>query len=178
VPPVRRAIELDPLVTAGYNNLAILLMAMGELDEAQAAARHILSLSANQPGAHSIISRCLLLQGKPEAALAEAGREGDPVFRGQVMILALDALGRREEADRLLQKYVEDYKDPAAVQVATIYAHRGNVDEAFAWLDHAYEMRDGGLSEMLMEPMYACLHDDPRWPAFLQKMGLPTSQAG
>jgi adenylate cyclase len=178
VPLVRRAIELDPLVTAGYNNLAILLMAMGELDEAQAAARHILSLSANQPGAHSIISRCLLLQGKPEAALAEAGREGDPVFRGQVMILALDALGRREEADRLLQKYVEDYKDPAAVQVATIYAHRGNVDEAFAWLDHAYEMRDGGLSEMLMEPMYACLHDDPRWPAFLEKMGLPTSQAG
>jgi hypothetical protein len=62
-----------------------------------------------------------------------------------------------------------------AVQIAGIYARRGNADEAFSWLEHAYEVRDGGLSEMLGDPLFAGLHDDPRWPAFLEKMGLPTA---
>ncbi len=173
---VRKSIELDPLVTAGYNNLAHVLTAAGKLEEAKAAARHILSLSPVQPGAHSIIARCLLLQGEPEAALAEAEQERDPTWRGYVTALALDALGRRQEAEQVLEKYIEDYRDLMAVQIAGIYARRGNADEAFSWLEHAYEVRDGGLSEMLGEPLFAGLHDDPRWPAFLEKMGLPTAQ--
>ena len=74
-------------------------------------------------------------------------------------------------------RYIEDYRDRMAVQVATIYARRGDVDKAFDWLDHSYEVRDGGLSEMLGNPLFACLHDDPRWTEFLEKMGLPTSVA-
>jgi tetratricopeptide (TPR) repeat protein len=171
---VRKAIELDPLMTAGYNNIAHVLVAMGRLDEAQAAARQILALNPVQPGAHSIIAKCYLMQGNPEAALAEAEQEQDRSWGEYLIALALDAMGRREEADQLLQKYVEDFRDRMAVQVAGIYAHRGDVDEAFAWLDHAYKVRDGGLSEMLGDPMLANLHDDPRWTAFLGKMGLPT----
>jgi tetratricopeptide (TPR) repeat protein len=174
---VKKAIELDPLMTAGYNNIAHVLTAMGRLDEAQEAARHIVSLNPVQPGAHGIIAKCYLLQGNPDAALAEADQEQDRSWRDYVSVMALDALGRREEADQLLQRYVEDFKDRMAVQVAGIYAHRGDVEEALSWLDYAYEVRDGGLSEMLGEPLFACLHDDPRWTEFLEKMGLPTSVA-
>ncbi len=172
---VRKAIELDPLVTAGYNNLAHVLTATGELEQAKAAARHILSLSPVQPAAHSTIARCLLLQGKSDSALAEAEREPDPSWRGYVTVMALDALGRCEEADQVLGKYVEEYRDQMAVQIAAIYAQRGNLDEAFSWLEHAFKVRDGGLSEMLGEPFFACLRDDPRWTAFVEKMGFPTS---
>jgi TolB-like protein/Flp pilus assembly protein TadD len=174
---VKKAIELDPLMTAGYNNIAHVLTAMGRLDEAQEAARHIVSLNPVPPGAHGIIAKCYLLQGNPDAALAEADQEQDRSWRDYVSVMALDALGRREEADQLLQRYVEDFKDRMAVQVAGIYAHRGDVEEALSWLDYAYEVRDGGLSEMLGEPLFACLHDDPRWTEFLEKMGLPTSVA-
>jgi TolB-like protein/Tfp pilus assembly protein PilF len=172
---VDKAIELDPLVTAGYNNRTFVLISLGRLDEAMEAARHILSLNPVQPGAHGAIARCLLLKNEPEAALAEIEKEADPSWRDEIKIMALDALGRHDEAEQLLERYIEEFNDRMAVQVATIYARRGDVDKAFDWLDHSYEVRDGGLSEMLGNPLFVSLHDDPRWTAFLEKMGLPTS---
>ena len=52
-------------------------------------------------------------------------------------------------------------------------AYRGEIDDAFEWLDVGYENRDTGLPFMLLEPLLRNLHDDPRWAAFLEKMGLP-----
>ena len=34
-------------------------------------------------------------------------------------------------------------------------------------------LRDGGLADMLADPLLANLHGDPRWEPFLDKMGLP-----
>ena len=59
------------------------------------------------------------------------------------------------------------------MQIADIYAWRGEADNAFIWLNTAYEQRDGGLMELLMDPLLVSLKSDPRWPAFLNKMGLP-----
>ena len=61
----------------------------------------------------------------------------------------------------------------AAYQVAEVYAFRGEIDLAFDWLDQAYDNRDGGMTSMLLEPLLANLHDDPRWTALLDRMGLP-----
>ncbi len=169
----RKAIELDPLTSAGYNNLALYCRAAGDLDGAQEAARHLLRLNPSHPGAHHVIALCLLSQGRLEAALAEIEQEPDRIFRGYVTIMVLDSMGRHEEAAQLLEKYVSEYGELAACQIATVHAHRGHLDEAFAWLDRAYELRDGGLSELHSMPEFASLHGDPRWPAFLEKMGLP-----
>ena len=61
----------------------------------------------------------------------------------------------------------------AAYQVAEVYAFRGEIDLAFDWLDQAYDNRDGGMTSMLLEPLLANLHDDPRWEQLIDKMGLP-----
>ena len=53
-----------------------------------------------------------------------------------------------------------------------VYAFRGEIDNAFDWLEQAYENRDSGIIEMLMDPLLTNLHDDPRWEPFLDKMGL------
>jgi hypothetical protein len=41
------------------------------------------------------------------------------------------------------------------------------------WLDTAYEERDSFLAEILLIPTLASLKSVPRWPTFLDKMGLP-----
>ncbi len=48
----------------------------------------------------------------------------------------------------------------------------GEVDSAIEWLERAYRQRDPGLSSLKLDPLLANLHDDPRWPVFLEKMGL------
>ena len=60
-----------------------------------------------------------------------------------------------------------------AFQIAEIHAFRGEVDEAFEWLDRAYELRDPGLLFMRGTPLLTSLEADPRYSALLERMGLP-----
>ena len=57
-------------------------------------------------------------------------------------------------------------------QIAVAHACRGESDEAFKWLERAYELRDSGIPATKMLPMLASLHSDPRWPRFLEKIGM------
>jgi hypothetical protein len=53
-----------------------------------------------------------------------------------------------------------------------VYAARGATDLTFEWLERAYTQRDPGLSEIKAVPYLRPLHADPRWGAFLRRMGL------
>ena len=53
-----------------------------------------------------------------------------------------------------------------------MYAWRGENDEAFEWLEMALEQHDSDLSYILMNNALFRLKDDPRFPIFLEKMGL------
>ena len=58
-------------------------------------------------------------------------------------------------------------------EIATIYAFRNQPDEAFEWLDRAYEQRDPSLMATKVQPLLKSLHNDPRYAAFLKKLNLP-----
>jgi adenylate cyclase len=88
-------------------------------------------------------------------------------------VLALSALGRHSESEQALVLFIEEYKESAAFSIADAYAWRGDADQAFMWLDTAYEQRDRYLADILLDPLLAKLKSDPRWPAFLDKMRLP-----
>jgi hypothetical protein len=65
-------------------------------------------------------------------------------------------------------EYVE-----AVVQREGKIVFTGSKDEAFKWLDLAYEQKDGSTLEILNYPETENLWGDPRWNAFLDKLGLP-----
>jgi hypothetical protein len=48
----------------------------------------------------------------------------------------------------------------------------GNKDQAFAWLDRAYEERASTLPFLMTNPTLAGLRSDPRFDALLRRMGL------
>jgi hypothetical protein len=108
-------------------------------------------------------------------ALAEMNREREPIFRELGTVLALSTLGRKAEADQALAVFIKEHNESWALTIAEAYAWRGDADQAFMWLDTAYEQRDTFLAEILLfaPTTMASLRSDPRWPAFLDKMGLP-----
>lgn len=59
------------------------------------------------------------------------------------------------------------------MQIAEAYAFRGEAARAFQWLERAYLARDSGLSLIKDDPLLKNLDNDPRYAAFLKKMGLP-----
>ena len=58
--------------------------------------------------------------------------------------------------------------------VAQAYSYRGDHDLALEWLERAYEQRDPNLIlDIVAEPLFRGMANDPRFKAFLRKMNLP-----
>lgn len=170
---VRRASKLDPLRIAPYNNLGLYAYFAGRFSEAEAAYKKVAELNPQFPGARYGLGRILLEQSKPEEALAQMLKEPDPVWRDIGSALAYHAAGKKKEADTALAQCIEKYRASSAYQIAEIHAFRGEADEAFDWLERAYQQRDGGLADMKGDPLLRNIERDPRYRAFLQKMKLP-----
>ena len=75
---------------------------------------------------------------------------------------------RRVLAGDLIAKHARD----GPYQVAEVYAARGEADAAFEWLDRARVERDTGLTGVKTDPSVRPVRGDPRWAAFLNRIGL------
>lgn len=168
----RRSTDQDPLSTANYFNLGRVLHAMDRHVEAEAAFRKTLELASQMAAEHAWFSMTLAAQGRGEEALAEAKRELEEWARLWALAIVQHGLGRRAESDEALRELIEKYADDSASQIADIHGVRGEADAAFEWLERAYAQRDGGLVPTKTNPRHRPLHSDPRWGAFLKKMGL------
>lgn len=62
---------------------------------------------------------------------------------------------------------------PRPFFVASVYAFRGESDEALKWLDTAYALREIALPLLKSQSMFGELEGDPRYKALLKKMKLP-----
>ncbi|RMF60751.1 MAG: hypothetical protein D6743_14540 [Calditrichaeota bacterium] len=169
----RRAIALDPVNAAPYVSLGLDAYFAGRLEEAEATSRKVLELNPQYPGGHMRIGRIYLEKGKPDSALLEMEKEPEPVWQMFGLALVYHALGKKREADASLAAFTKAYGNVAAYQIAEIYAYRGETNEAFEWLERAYEQRDGGLAEVKGDPLLRNIETDPRYAVFLRKMKLP-----
>jgi tetratricopeptide (TPR) repeat protein len=169
----QRVLAQEPLDLIALYNVGNVLSKQLRLDEAEAAFRRLLELNPEDWGSHTVLATIMLLQDRPQEAWNELALEVDPQQQEWGRILALPALQRRDEAAQHLDAYIHQKQSWAAYLIAQVYAWHGDVDAAFAWLERAYQQRDAAVAELAGDPLLAGLHDDPRWPQLLDKMGLP-----
>ena len=77
----------------------------------------------------------------------------------------------RQESDAALSRLLKE-SEQWGYQFASAHAGRGEVDEAFRWLERSYELHDSGIVLAKVTWSRKNLHSDPRWPRFLGKIGL------
>ena len=51
-----------------------------------------------------------------------------------------------------------------------VYASKGNVDEAFIWLEKSFQDNEIELYWLKVEPEFESLYDDPRWQEMMDKV--------
>ena len=121
---------------------------------------------------HYRLGLALLAQGHADAALREFELEPDASFHLLGAPLALDALGRRVDSDRLLAQAISDpdVTSQAAYQVALVYAARHDDSQALDWLERAWAERDTGMHWMQFDPLLSGLRTQPRFAALLAAM--------
>ncbi len=166
----QRSIALDPVSFPAYLSLGYILYCAHRLEEAADSFQMAISLNPGGQFTHALFGRVLLAQGDAPAALTLMEKETNVYQRLGGTAIVQHALGDVGASDAALKALIET---GAAIGVAEAYAFRGEIDKAFDWLHQAYDEHVWPSPHWLRDPLFANLHDDPRWEAFLDKLGLP-----
>ena len=169
---LRKATSLDPLSGNSWANLGRLLNVTGRFDEARQVLDHALAINPESDFTRFHRGMASLLDGKPEEAL-EQFRKASSAYGPAGVAMAEYTLGHAKESQQALDQEIATQSKAGAYQIAEAYAWRGEKDKAFEWLEQALAQQDGGLSYIKADPLLASLVGDPRFAAFLEKMGLP-----
>jgi len=77
---------------------------------------------------------------------------------------------RKQVINRLLERSKHSYVAP--YYIALVYTELGEKDQAFDWLEKAYEEREPYFNLFKVEPVFDSLRSDPRFLGLLKRIGL------
>ncbi len=165
------AVSLDPLNSEKYYGLGIAYYCNDSLKKAEEALRKSIHLNPDSWAVYHILSKVLLLQNKPQEALKALEKETDKGWHNMGLAVIYHYMGQTKQANEALKSLIQYNAEDMAYQIAQVYAFRKEPTKAFQWLEKAYEVHDLGLNEILSEPDFKSLHQDPRWNSFIKKLG-------
>jgi TolB-like protein/tetratricopeptide (TPR) repeat protein len=167
------ALVRDPLNFFIYDNLVNINIVEDRYAEAEAYFRKSVDLNPAQEGIHDKLALFKDGRGDLAGALTENDKVPDESSRLFSRIYFLERNGRRSEADTDFATYIAKYAAISPFLTASAYARRGDADQAFKWLERAYQQHDDGLAGLKVSYGFRNLHADPRYKAMLRKMNLP-----
>lgn len=169
----REVVERDRLSTVARRRLGFALMLAGKHDASLQVFELLLDDFPDAETVYLYIGAIRLLQGDKQAAFEAFSRETQPYYSIVGQAVGHGALGRNDEARRLLDELQNEYGDRLAVPYAWIHAHCGDFDAAFASLDRAIEARDYLLAWLRVDPLLEPLKADPRFDKSAAQLRLP-----
>jgi tetratricopeptide (TPR) repeat protein len=175
IEPIRQAIAADPLSAGWYSLLIGDLMAVGRLDEAEAATHAELALHATN-GALARLSAIETLRGNAPAAVEKAEQVPAGKPRDFALANARQIGSDRGAADAALKTLIDRYADTDAYLISRTYALRKEPDKVFEWLDRAWANRDNNISILYYDPFLLRYKTDPRFAVFCKKIGAEAAQ--
>jgi len=170
------AIARDPAGPVGHFDLALAYLKVGRVNDAAASVRTALALHPGHFGAWHVLGLTLLATGETQAAVEAMEKETTEMYRLSGLAIAHFVLGHQGEADQFLTELMEKHASKASLEVASVFAWRGDNDNAFEWLVRALENRETGLSNVASHYSLMNLHDDSRWQPFLARLGQSDAQ--
>jgi serine/threonine protein kinase/tetratricopeptide (TPR) repeat protein len=113
---------------------------------------------------------------RAHAELAEAFRLENSPWTVASLAHAWAVSGDRVQAHQMLAEIRERsaYRFVSPYFVARIFTGLGEKEQAFTWLEKAYDSRDECLTWLKVDPTMDSLRADPRYPDLLRCLGLPS----
>ena len=87
---------------------------------------------------HYNLGFLLLMRDAPETALLEMQQESIDDAKQKGLAMVYHALGRKAESDAALAGMIQNLANGDALDIADVYAFRGESDESMRWLERAY----------------------------------------
>ena len=173
----RRARDLDPLGSVG-TSIGYILFEARHYDEAIRAMRAVVGVRPEDASAYWYLGFALIANDQPEEAIpvlekALSVSERSPGVMG-VLIRAYAHSGRRSDALRVLEELKKRSQTgyvPAGAFV-NAYLGLGDKEQAFAWMERAYQERSNLLQFLKVHPFFDPLRSDPRFANLVRRVGL------
>jgi len=175
---LERGVYLDPLAQVVNTWLGQVLAWLGRFPEAIDRLRTALELDPTSWHANQILGMAYRLASNyPDAiealqtAMALAGRHPWSLMELALTYAASGSEARAEAIyDELVARSRGEYVPPTTLSFVS--AALGRVDEAFEWLERAYEEHDMLMTWVKLLPHFDPLRDDPRFEDVLRRMSL------
>ena len=179
---MKRALELDPVSMAVNTGFGHVLYLARDYDAAIAQYRQALEIDPAFGPAHLWFGRPYLQKGMYGEAVAEIQKavesSGGSTISLAVLAHAYASAGKRLEAREILQRLLEKSRTRyvPSYWIALIFVGFGDIEQAIAWLERAYEERSSWLVWIGVEPRFDPLRGDPRFASLLRRMRLEKSE--
>jgi len=168
----RELMALDPLSGTLPFSFAGRLTNVGAWEEAETITQRLVSQSPDAGFVNGYHAWVLAHTDRLDEAQEYGEKETVAFVRLNVLGVIAYMKGDMETGQAIQQELEALYGDDAAIQQASISSTTGDADLTMSWLERAYEARDPGLVNLKRDQEYIFLHDDPRFIALLEKMGL------
>jgi TolB-like protein len=175
---MQRALELDPLNDFNRSFYGWHLNYVGRYDEAIAIFKRLLPTGPNKATNHLGLWGAYYRKGMYDQALTSAKdyftSAGDGEFVG-ALGSGGDAAAYRAGMKRTGEAMAvrSRQRHVPAIRIARMFAHAGDADSAFQWLERAYEKRESPMTRLGVVWDWHSLHPDPRFQSLLRRLNLP-----
>lgn len=173
----RRAVGLDPQSVSRNSYLAAIYRKARRFDECVGQARKTVELGPNSFWGYFVLADCYDAKGMHDDAARALQRAwllyGEDPGAAARLVTAQAHGGYRA---RLLAELAHALKmlgrsNLSFGDIASYYALLGDKEEAFRYLERAYQEYDSTIFD-IQSSDFDSLRDDPRWPAFLRRLNL------
>ena len=168
---LRQALIREPLCIPCYANLSRILVQDHRWVEAEKILRRRLAIDEQDIGAHINLALVFIETGRAEEAIDIIDKwEPDEDFRLGFRSMALDELGRSDEAEQAISQLQEKFGDKPFV-LASFYGKRADVEQTLHWLGVVLDQDPGAWTYLVFDRLYDFLHTTPQWQQWLSDFG-------
>jgi len=170
------ALKIDPASSRAYMNMSFIFYFARQYDQALAQIERARALRPDPAETLFPLSIIYVEKGQFDKAIQEFLKQGNSPHGLGHLGNAYARAARKTEARAILPK-LREHVDKTGIgryEIALIYAGLRENDQAFEWLERAYQVRDKGLTYLLVDPCLDPLRADPRFKALLKRVGFPT----
>jgi eukaryotic-like serine/threonine-protein kinase len=174
-----RAVALDPLGAILTACLGWHCLFSRQIDEAIEPSLKALRIAPDLFWAHTVLGWAYEHKCMYEEAIATyqtaVALSGAMVLNVAALGHVLVVAGREQEAREVLGQLMERSKQSyvSAYDIALLHVGLDDREQALEWLERAYAERSSFLLHISWDPRFDRLRLDPRFPAFLRRIGLP-----
>jgi TolB-like protein/Tfp pilus assembly protein PilF len=171
---VQRGVDLDPVSWHSFHYEGFIYYFSRQYDQALSLIQRVRALDINPPDWSFLLGDVYAEKGMYADSIREFLKSGNGPDSLGHLGNAYARAGQADAARKTIAKLEENVRKDGVgrYEIALVYTGLGKKQEAFKWLEEAYNAHDVGLVYLKIDPCLDPLRSDPRFDDLLRRVGL------